>query len=157
MFSLDSTFESLNSACPDISGPVQYLGGESFSFAVNNPTRENEATQFAVSGPPGTLVAVRYSLHSDSTFRPQHAGVNLLGPPRFPGFVGVIGPDGNLHWTENLGLLPPGYDILRSYAQIVGVVPALPVVLSGKSTARPHPPRTVFGPGVALSRLNDDL
>ncbi|HEX6884383.1 MAG TPA: integrin alpha [Planctomycetota bacterium] len=160
--SRDSTFLRLSATCPGstITGTVRYLSGEGLSLSVNNPTRESEATQFAVEGPPGTVVVVRYSLTSGSTFRLPHRGTDLLGVDRFSDTIGVIGTDGSLHWTENLGFLPPGYEILPFYAQALYLLPTAPQVPGGsKTTALPNPlPSPVYlGSGIVISRLNDDL
>ena len=72
----------------------------------------------------------------------------------------MLGPEGTLHWSENLGLLPPGFEILKPFAQIVRILPATPLAPGGRPTALPNPypsVRALLGSGIAISRLNDDL
>jgi hypothetical protein len=118
---------------------------------VNNPTRASEATLFTLDGPPGALAWVFFSLQTDVRYRPLHQGTDLLGSGRFLSIVGVLDAQGRLESVQHLGELPPGYDILRLYAQAQYVLPAA-ANFPLKASAVPR--RVQLGAGAVVQRLS---
>jgi len=153
---LDTSFAG-GTGCPDgspTSGDVEPLSGASLAMAADTPTRAGEDTLIAFAGPPGAGVFVLYSLATNPRYRPALQGAYLLGGASVLDYAGRIGPDGTLRTLEFLGLLPPGVEVLRLYAQAYYQLPASPD-FPGKLSPYPRPIQ--LGAGTVLNRLQSGL
>ncbi|HEX6882289.1 MAG TPA: integrin alpha, partial [Planctomycetota bacterium] len=149
---LDSSLSG-GTGCPDgaaSTGNLQLLSGASLALSVDGPTRFGEDTTMHFEGPPGAGVFVLYSPGSNPRYRPALQGAYLVGNSSVLEYAGRLGPDGRLSTVAQLGLVPPGLDVVRLHVQAYYQLPA-----SGSFPGKlaPYPRLIQLGAGAVVHRL----